>query len=122
MPKKSFKVIVSESPIMRALQVVGGKWKIIILFLFFAESSDGVLRYSELVSLIPSISPRVLVEQLRDLEKDGMVSRKVYQIIPPKVEYSLTELGKKFSPVMDALHDFAHIYKDAVISREQTKK
>ena len=83
-----------------ALQLLEGRWKLLILFHLF----DGkVQRYSDLEKLIPGISQKMLAQQLRQLEADGMVMRKVYPQVPPKVEYRLTEWGQALCPALDGL-------------------
>jgi DNA-binding HxlR family transcriptional regulator len=76
-----------------ALKVLEGRWKILILFHLF---SAPVLRFSELRCAVSGISQKMLIQQLRDLEKDGVVNRKVYPEVPPKVEYMLTKDGRPF--------------------------
>ena len=88
-------------PVMRALLVLGGKWKILLLYLLAYESKNGYLRYSDFTDLIPNISARVLTAELRELEADGFLSRHDYQEVPPRVEYNLTDLGKSFLPVFE---------------------
>lgn len=83
-----------------ALKLLEGRWKLIIIFNLFARD---VLRFSELERAIPDISQKMLTQQLRALEKDGIVFRKVYPQVPPKVEYSLTEWGQAMCPALDAL-------------------
>jgi DNA-binding HxlR family transcriptional regulator len=85
-----------------ALDVIGNKWKGIILFHLLAEKK----RFSELRRLIPSVTQRMLTLQLRELENDGIVSRKVYPEIPPKVEYSLTALGQTLNPILLQLREW----------------
>ncbi|SSP00185.1 HxlR-like helix-turn-helix family protein [Acinetobacter baumannii] len=75
-----------------ALHILGGKWKGVILFHLF---KDGTLRFSELQRHLASINQRLLTKQLRELEEDGLVIRTVYPVVPPKVEYSLSEEGKE---------------------------
>jgi DNA-binding HxlR family transcriptional regulator len=87
-----------------ALQVLEGRWKILILFHLF---SAPVLRFSELRRVIPGISQKMLIQQLRDLEKDGVVNRKVYPEVPPKVEYMLTKDGVALRPALRALKSWA---------------
>lgn len=87
-------------PVEATLDVIGGKWKALILFHLFEA---GTLRFSELLKLMPGISERVLTKQLRELEADGIVHRKVYAEVPPKVEYSLTKYGQTLKPVSDAM-------------------
>jgi len=82
------------------LQVIGGKWKPIIIHRL---GNDGTLRFSEVKRSIPNITQKMLTQQLRELEADGVVSRKVYAQVPPKVEYSLTELGQSVMPVIESL-------------------
>lgn len=86
-------------PVEAALDVIGNKWKGIILF----HLMSGLKRFNELKRLIPDISQRVLTLQLRELEKDKVIKRKVYPEVPPKVEYSLTELGLSLKPILNAL-------------------
>lgn len=84
-----------ECPIAATLELIGGRWKTIILFYL----SSGKKRFGEVSVRIPTISRKVLTQQLRELEKDGLIHRKQYKEIPPRVEYSLTDLGKSLSPV-----------------------
>lgn len=97
---------VQECPFEVALNAIDGKWKLRILHLLQNET----LRYNELKDKIPGITQKVLTSQLRQLEKDGIVSRKVYAEIPPRVEYSLTTIGKKLIYVYLALHTWALEY------------
>ena len=82
------------------LKLLEGRWKLVIIFHLFAHS---VLRFSELERALPDVSQKMLTQQLRALEKDGIVQRKVYPQVPPKVEYSLTEWGQAMCPALDAL-------------------
>lgn len=90
------KISLGCSKIKITLDVMGGKWKPLILFLL---SSD-TMRFSELSHQIDGITQKMLTQQLRDLESDGIVSRKVYPEVPPKVEYSLTKHGKTLVPLL----------------------
>ena len=90
--------------LQEALKVLEGRWKLLILFHLF---SAPVLRFSELRRVIPGISQKMLIQHLRDLEKDGMVNRKVYPEVPPKVEYMLTEDGVALRPALRALKSWA---------------
>lgn len=87
------------------LDVIGGKWKPIIIYAL----KNGTLRFSELLDQIqPIITQRMLTKQLRQLEEDGLITRKVYTQVPPKVEYSLTETGKSLMPILDQLCDWGY--------------
>ena len=86
------------------MDVIGGKWKPIILCNLRHQS----LRTSELKRLIPNISQKMLTQQLRELEAADIINRKVYNQVPPKVEYSLTELGHSLMPVLDAICKWGH--------------
>ncbi len=94
-------------PVETTLSVVGGRWKVLILHYLF----DGAIRFGELSRKLPGISARTLAKQLRELESDGIVHRKVYQQIPPRVEYSLTALGQKLKPVLLAMHAWGEGYE-----------
>ena len=107
MPMSKSKPIPDDiCPTETALSVMGGKWKGMILFYL----SDGTKRYNELKRLIPDITQRMLTKQLRDLETDGIIHREVYPVVPPKVEYSLTESGKKLKPIISGLRDWGEGY------------
>ena len=84
----------------RALKILDGRWKLIILFHLFGGK---VLRFSDLERAIPAISQKMLVQQLRQLEKHGVVRRIVHHQVPPKVEYGLTDWGQALCPALDAL-------------------
>jgi DNA-binding HxlR family transcriptional regulator len=87
-------------PVEATLSVIGGKWKVVILFHL---SRSGTLRFAELRRKIPAVSERMLTQQLRELETDGIVHRKIYPEVPPKVEYSLTAYGKTLRPICDIM-------------------
>jgi DNA-binding HxlR family transcriptional regulator len=91
-----------------ALQVVGGKWKSIILNHLQCEK---VLRFGQLKKAMPQITEKMLTQQLRELENDRIILRKVYKQVPPKVEYSLTEFGLKTIPVLEELRRFGIEYE-----------
>ena len=93
-------------PIEAALEQISGKWKGLIVY----HLMDETLRFSELSRSIGNVTQRSLTKQLRELEADGIVSRKVYPVIPPKVEYSLTEKGKTLKSVIVALGDWGLQY------------
>ncbi len=88
-----------DCPITRTLEVMGGKWKPIILHYL----ADGSRRSGELTRLIPQASAKMLTQQLRELEQDRVVRRKVYREVPPKVEYSLSPIGESLRPIMIAM-------------------
>lgn len=90
------------------LQVIGGKWKPIILYRLAEEQ---VMRFSELKRTMPNITQKMLTQQLREMEADGMVHREVYPQVPPKVEYSLTEIGKSVVPVLKGLCQWGEAYE-----------
>lgn len=85
------------------LAVIGGRWKVLILQQLF----EGVKRFNELHRALKGITHKTLTQQLRELEADGIINRRVYAQIPPKVEYSLTPLGKTLKPVLAAMHNWA---------------
>lgn len=86
-------------PVEAALEMIGGKWKGLALF----HLADGTKRFNELKRLAGTVTQRTLTKQLRELEADGLVTRTVYPVVPPKVEYELTEPGKALVPVLMAL-------------------
>jgi DNA-binding HxlR family transcriptional regulator len=86
-----------------ALSILVGKWKpIILLYLMW----DGTMRYGEFKKAFVGITPKMLISQLRELEEVGLISRKVYPEVPPKVEYSITEYGMTLNPILVAMHDW----------------
>lgn len=86
-----------------AISLIDGKWKCVIIFHLMEEE---VLRFNEIRRRIPGVTQRMLTNQLRDLEADGLIERKVYAQVPPKVEYSLSELGRSLQPILLALKDW----------------
>jgi DNA-binding HxlR family transcriptional regulator len=88
-----------ECPVTRTLEVMGGRWKTVVLHYL----NQGPRRTSELSRLIPHISGKMLTQQLRELENDGVLKRKVYNQVPPKVEYSLTPRGETLRPIIVAM-------------------
>ncbi len=104
------------------LAVIGGKWKMLILWHL---GKEGTKRFNELRSLMPGITQKMLVNQLRELEQDHIVHREVYPIVPPKVEYSLTEQGKSLLPILESMYEWGKNYmetvmKDQVIMNDST--
>ena len=96
--------VTAAEEVERALKMLEGRWKLLILFRLF---SGKILRFSELERAIPAISQKMLAQQLRQMERDGIVRRIVYPEIPPKVEYSLTPWGQSLCPALDALLKWA---------------
>ena len=86
-------------PIEATVALIGGKWKTVILW----NLKDGKVRFNKLMSEIPDISPKMLTKQLRELERDGIVERKMYPEIPPRVEYSLTPLAISLVPILSQM-------------------
>ncbi len=95
-----------DCPIEAALDVIGGKWKSIILFRIMEDTR----RFNELRRLIPKVTQRTLTNQLRELERDGLIKRKIYAEVPPKVEYSATELGQSLQPVLKAISYWSEVH------------
>lgn len=93
------------------LELIGGKWKPVILYCIRSDKR----RFGEIAARIPDISRKVLTEQLKELELDGLVVREQFKEIPPRVEYSLTELGKSLSPVLSEMEKWGSVY---IINRE----
>lgn len=89
-------------PVDLTLQIVGGRWKGITIW----NLREGAKRFSELKRILVTINDKMLSQVLRELETQGVVSRNVYQVVPPKVEYSLTEEGRKLLPIMQAMNDY----------------
>ena len=89
--------------------MIGGKWKLLIL----SELFSGVSRFGELRRRLSGISEKILAQHLRELESDGIIARKIYPEIPPKVEYSLTASGKSLGPIINGLHEWGlqHLLK-----------
>lgn len=93
-------------PAERALKVISGRWKPIILYNLF----DGAKRLSELQRLMPSITQKVLIHQLREMESHGLVSREIYRQVPPRVDYTATVLGLSLEPVLLALCEWGRMH------------
>jgi DNA-binding HxlR family transcriptional regulator len=97
------------------LAVIGGRWKVLILQQLF----EGVKRFNELHRALSGITHKTLTQQLREMEADGIIVRKVYAQIPPKVEYSLSLLGKTLKPVLKAMHDWAQRHGNELEHRKK---
>ncbi len=94
-------------PVEITLMLIGDKWKVLIL----RDLMPGTKRFGELKRSIGSVSQKVLTAQLRDMEEKGLVNRRVYAEVPPRVEYSLTDLGKSLKPILDAMRAWGEGYK-----------
>lgn len=95
-------------PVETTLTLIGDKWKVLIL----RDLLTGTKRFGELKKSVGNVSQKVLTSQLRDMEESGLVDRKVYAEVPPRVEYSLTELGKSLNPILDAMKCWGEDYKN----------
>ncbi|MCC0647724.1 winged helix-turn-helix transcriptional regulator [Clostridioides sp. ZZV15-6598] len=93
-------------PIEATLALIGGKYKTLILW----HLKDTTLRFNELRKLIPKATPKMLTQQLRELEADSLIVRVVYPVVPPKVEYSLSDFGKSIIPILDVMCDWGSDY------------
>lgn len=93
-------------PVEATLELIGGKYKALILF----HLIDQTLRFNQLQKLIPQATPKMLTQQLRELENDGLISRTVYPVVPPKVEYSLTDFGESIIPILNAMCNWGADY------------
>jgi DNA-binding HxlR family transcriptional regulator len=101
------------------LAVIGGKWKMLILWHL---GKEGTKRFGELKALMPGITQRMLVNQLRELEDDMIVERKVYPVVPPKVEYSLTKQGESLMPILDSMYQWGKNYMENVLENPDINK
>lgn len=98
----------SACPVETTLTLIGDKWKVLIL----RDLMPGTKRFGELKKSIGGVSQKVLTAQLRAMEKSGLVTRTVYPEVPPRVEYSLTELGRSLKPILDAMQSWGEGYKE----------
>lgn len=107
------KIIINpyKCPVTHAMNIIGGKWKPIIVYIL----SKGSLRFGKFLIFIPSISRKVLTNQLREMEADGLLIRKKFAEIPPRVEYSLTESGKKLIPIFYSMADWSKEFAKDIV-------
>lgn len=105
-------------PVEATIDLIGGKYKAVILW----HLMGGCLRYSELHRRVPNATDKMLAQQLRELEADGLISRKVYPVVPPKTEYSLTEFGKTLTPILDELCNWGRGYLENNGGSSECKK
>ena len=97
-------------PVATAVSLIGGKWKLLIV----RDLKERPWRFNELLKNLDGISQKVLTDSLRQMMDDGLVYRRDYRELPPRVEYGLTELGREMLPIIDALADFGNYYKSVV--------
>ncbi len=105
--------VLPACPVETTLILIGDKWKVLIL----RDLLQGTRRFGELKKSIGSVSQKVLTAKLRDMEENGLVHREVYAEVPPKVEYSLTELGQSLRPILDAMWKWGEEYKKGAAGR-----
>ena len=106
---EEYTAVTAALDVEQAFKVIEGRWKLLILFHLFGGK---VLRFSELERAIPAISQKMLIQQLRQMENDGMVRRIVHHQVPPKVEYGLTDWGQALCPALDALLKWAALREE----------
>ena len=96
----------SPCPVERTLFLISNRWKVLIL----RDLMEGTKRFSQLRRSVTGISQKVLTANLRDMEEQGLLTRKVYPEVPPRVEYTLTDLGRSLKPILDAMRDWGDTY------------
>jgi DNA-binding HxlR family transcriptional regulator len=109
--KKSEKKFCS---VTHALVIIGGKWKIVVISYLV---NAGTLRYNELEKLIPAVTPKMLVKVLKELEEEKLIKRKVYAEVPPRVEYSITPLGKTLMPLIGEIRNWGTYHKETTAKK-----
>ena len=97
-----------ECPVATTVQLIGNKWKLLIIQNLIYNDKQ---RFGEFIKTIPAISKKVLTDNLRALERDGLIEREVFAEVPPRVEYSLSPLGMSLKPILDAMRDWGTEYK-----------
>ena len=105
---------IQHCPVEATLELIGGKYKALILW----HLAEGKLRFNELRKVITTATPKMLTQQLRELEAQKLIHREVFAVVTPKVEYSLTELGKSLMPILVAMRDWGADYMRKSISKE----
>lgn len=100
--------VYTECPVEYTASILSNKWKCLIL----RDLITGTKRFNELNKSIIGISAKVLTENLREMENDGIINRKTYAVVPPKVEYSLSSKGEELKPIIDLMKEFGNKYKD----------
>ncbi len=101
-------IVKMSCPVEITLKVIGGRWKVLILRELFKETK----RFGELQRCVRGITQKMLTQQLRELESDGIIHREVYPQIPPKVEYSLKPLGRSLKPVLEAMNEWGEYHEN----------
>ncbi|ADI13479.1 transcriptional regulator, HxlR family [Truepera radiovictrix DSM 17093] len=99
------------------LELIGGKWKPLLLYYLFG----GTRRFGELKRLLPDVTQRMLTRQLRELEGAGLVHREVFKEVPPRVEYSLTELGWSLKPLIEGMDAWGEVYVTKIVSQSNVE-
>ncbi len=102
-------------PVEATVDIIGGKWKSVILF----HLLDGKKRFGELRRLLPGVTQRMLTLQLRELEADGIIDRHVYQEVPPRVEYALTDFGRSLEPILIQMRDWGEEYMQTLLEKKR---
>jgi len=97
-------------PVEKTIKAIGGRWKVLIL----RELFTGVKRFNQLQRSLPGITAKMLTQQLREMEADGIIQRQVYAQVPPKVEYSLTALGESLQPIIQEMHAWGLSHGDEI--------
>ncbi len=97
-----------ECPVATTVQLIGNKWKLLILRNLMGKTQ----RFTDFIKTVPGISKKVLTDNLRALENDGIINREVFAEVPPRVEYSLSELGQTLKPILDAMWEWGNEYKN----------
>lgn len=110
MAEQTTKKELPACPVETTLTLIGDKWKVLIL----RDLLPGTKRFGELKKSIGNVSQKVLTAQLRDMEGSGLINRKVYAEVPPRVEYSLTDLGQSLKPILDAMWNWGEEYKATI--------
>jgi DNA-binding HxlR family transcriptional regulator len=114
--KEEKNTIIEICPVRNVIARFGNKWALLVILIL---SENKVLRFSELKKMIPDVSSRMLSSTLRTLEADGLVSRKVYPEVPPKVEYSLTETGLSLVPFIGQLTEWAQKHMKSIVKHRE---